>query len=553
MFAFNQLSRASPSPIDSRKFVPQQKKIDSMQQKIVQPEKISNKTSTEVLKSLSVHSSLKKFMLIKNKAIRAINEGKIFIIVGTYPVIRKELQKRGWVEKIITPNAPESMPKLETLLEFADEKNDFERQILSNLVADYPADFVFGNGYARNLKYVHDFTIWNNIILGQEKNFCRKDGLCECLCDIHFYTIENFSEVCTPRSFNIRNKFLKNFKEEYHFTMGHGLLNFISCYGDINSNPKLDVSRKILKLAKYFDDTIKMEREHGNLDGKLLQTKMSEEEWEEISKLQKEIVHYEEPFSINQKVLLYVIEVIQKVHKHWPWLIHDGFNNLWLFKPSNLCAGNGIKILNTWESIESVANAQIENFVLQKYIEKPLLIHKTKFDIRYFFLLIIRDGFLQLWDFPICYLRFSSEEFNLNDLREKIHLTNHSIQMKYKNGIRSEKLPQHNMWNLTEFREYLESINEGDKWKSKIYPAIKKNLIGICMLGMENIDFKPNRFQIFGADFLITDDFFVYLLEVNGKPAIHTNPTVVTKDIFRQVCEDSIKGLIKFFELSSSP
>lgn len=66
------------------------------------------------------------------------------------------------------------------------------------------------------------------------------------------------------------------------------------------------------------------------------------------------------------------------------------------------------------------------SFVIQKYIERPLLIRGRKFDIRMWVLvtqsldvLIFREG----------YIRMSSEQYRADDISNVfVHLTNNAIQ-----------------------------------------------------------------------------------------------------------------------------
>jgi tubulin monoglycylase TTLL3/8 len=84
-----------------------------------------------------------------------------------------------------------------------------------------------------------------------------------------------------------------------------------------------------------------------------------------------------------------------------------------------------------------------------------------------------------------CYLKFSSQEFCLENLHEKIHLTNNSIQRFYANGPRSTALPPDNMWNLNEFIAYLKCQKHEHVWKNNIFPKIKKNLLAVILASLE--------------------------------------------------------------------
>ena len=59
-------------------------------------------------------------------------------------------------------------------------------------------------------------------------------------------------------------------------------------------------------------------------------------------------------------------------------------NNLWLLKPSDLNQGRGIIVTDNLAEITKHLSqrANHDAFVIQKYIEKPLLFNNRKFDIR---------------------------------------------------------------------------------------------------------------------------------------------------------------------------
>ena len=150
----------------------------------------------------------------------------------------------------------------------------------------------------------------------------------------------------------------------------------------------------------------------------------------------------------------------------------DGYN-IWFLKCTQFNRGKGIYVFNTLEQLVSLineidkglviseANELISNikldlkkkltkeqfnsadiclpkvksstFVIQKYIERPLLINKRKFDIRVWILLTQE---LKVYFFKEGYLRTSSETFSLSEdsiTKQFVHLTNNAVQINSEN------------------------------------------------------------------------------------------------------------------------
>jgi len=60
---------------------------------------------------------------------------------------------------------------------------------------------------------------------------------------------------------------------------------------------------------------------------------------------------------------------------------------MWLLKPSDLNRGRGIRLFHTVDELaDQLKHELLKNekgsFIIQKYLEKPLLIEDRKFDIR---------------------------------------------------------------------------------------------------------------------------------------------------------------------------
>ena len=89
---------------------------------------------------------------------------------------------------------------------------------------------------------------------------------------------------------------------------------------------------------------------------------------------------------------------------------------------------------------------------IQKYLDNPLLYNNRKFDIRCF---ILFDSNFNVFYCKEGHLKGSSEEYDLNNTNNFIHVTNHSIQKK---SNKFEKYEYGNEISYKAFKEYLKKI-----------------------------------------------------------------------------------------------
>lgn len=141
-----------------------------------------------------------------------------------------------------------------------------------------------------------------------------------------------------------------------------------------------------------------------------------------------------------------------------------------------------------------------------------------------------------------CYFRFSSHEFSLETLNTSVHLTNHAVQKLCTNSsTRSALIPSFNMWTLEQFQDFLTSIGYKNLWKKRIYPAMKQNIIAVVLCAQEKACFDVNAFEIFGCDFILTEQFDTVLLEINSNPNLSAS-TPVTEHFCPKLIDDLVKG-----------
>ncbi len=155
--------------------------------------------------------------------------------------------------------------------------------------------------------------------------------------------------------------------------------------------------------------------------------------------------------------------------------------NVWIVKPGEYSnRGHGIQVLNNFEEIRRIVSSvsgkgPAHTFIVQKYIENPLLVSRRKFDIRMFGMITSINGLMKGYFYEEGYIRTSSKEFSLKNLSNKaVHLTNDAVQQKEEDY---GKFESGNKLSFSEFQKYLDGTSPGLNvdFCRDILPQIKVN------------------------------------------------------------------------------
>ncbi|XP_050309335.1 tubulin monoglycylase TTLL3-like [Anthonomus grandis grandis] len=507
--------------------------------------------------------------ILKDEVDRAIREKKTFTIKGQFPAVKRALLKRGWIEKY-HPNHRLNddfrqfkfmeVTDLVDLLRNKEQAESVKKIIKSKLLKDHQVDLYWDHTYDAfkecpdNIK----LTLINRF-RRESFSYTSKQGLCQAAREAHWLQIPGVACINHPRCFVLtKGGDTKFFLRDFGLTAAVSLLKWViknNITGEckiISDTGKIPMKAFHFAVAECYK-FIKQQT-HQDIDEEIRDA--MEVEWNEFLDQFYKIVHVGNHFKLADKDLDCLQEtkdmvrksnyLLNQLREYMPWLDMDGYMNIWILKPTNSSRGIGIHICRTLQYIlEVVRKNPNRRYVIQKYIERPFLIHDTKFDIRQWFL-VSSSYPLTIWLYKVCYLRFSSQTYNLRKLHESIHLTNNSVQAKYmQKNTRDPLLPSYGMWDSKQFKNYLSDIGFPEIFDTVIYPGMKQCITGAMIAHRDKIDRRKCCFELYGADFMLAENFEPWLLEINSNPALHAS-TPVTARLCPEVLEDVIKVVIDY-------
>ena len=177
----------------------------------------------------------------------------------------------------------------------------------------------------------------------------------------------------------------------------------------------------------------------------------------------------------------------------------------------------------------------INGFVIQKYIESPLLINDRKFDIRMW---VLVTGDMNVYLFREGYIRTSSSPFvidhtNIDD--KFVHLTNNAIQ-KFSETYGT--FEDGNQISFESFRKYIGKSCFNEIITPQIKQIIERSLLSVRT--KLNPTKSRNVFEIFGYDFIIDVDYNVWLIEANTNPCLEESSELL-KSLIPRMIDDAFK------------
>ena len=198
---------------------------------------------------------------------------------------------------------------------------------------------------------------------------------------------------------------------------------------------------------------------------------------------------------------------------------------IWIMKPIGKAQGKGIFLFNKLAQINEWKkdhrwksdNPQAESYVVQRYIENPMLVGGKKFDLR-IYVLVTSYSPLTVYMYRAGFARFSSYRYNTNakNLGDNyVHLTNVAIQKTgpgYDAGAGCK-------WPLRNLKLYLmgrHGVAATDTLFSEIEDICVNSLLAVQKVMIND----KHCFEMYGYDIMIDDNLKPWLIEVNASPSL---------------------------------
>ncbi|XP_041801801.1 tubulin monoglycylase TTLL3 [Chelmon rostratus] len=502
---------------------------------------------------------------------KAVRLRKVFSVQGPYPVIRAALWARGWVERRLphpAQRAPHSHGDEEEDGEDGDvsgervdegekeENLDDKYDLMSRLVRNEVTHFYWTTRRddidCRSLRHDHMTNHYANA-----GTFTTKVGLCVNLRNLQWFDTAD-PDTFFPRCYRLGAEDEKHaFIEDFRRTACTSLLQHVVEMSRWRSEgaEELDnvehqfVGPGLIDMALHVCEEFLSVLEHSDIDVTVeTHPTVEEQQWAEFLQDYYLVVHEGASIRGSSVFVERCQAMLIRLQEVCPQLDTDGLNNIWIIKPGAKSRGRGIMCMDRLGEILALVDSdraltKESKWVVQKYLERPLLVHGTKFDLRQWFLVTDWNP-LTVWFYRECYLRFSTQPYSTKTLDSSVHLCNNSIQKHFQRSCdRHPGVPEDNMWSCSQFRAFLQRQGRGAEWGSVVVPGMQEAVVRALQTAQDLVEQRKASFELYGADFMLGRDLRPWLLEINASPTMACS-TAVTARLCPAVQLDTLRVVL---------
>ena len=227
-------------------------------------------------------------------------------------------------------------------------------------------------------------------------------------------------------------------------------------------------------------------------------------------------------------------------------------NKIVIIKPEPGYGGHGIRIFKSADKIhEYIKNKKFTNeekrffnvksprkWLVQEYMNNPLLLNKRKFHLRVMVLFILKNNKFKVFIYKKFIPILAKKEYKTNSYNNK------NIHNTHAKSLTKELL--------------IEGIEMYDKLKNR--ELIDNQIIHICKKTSPYVIFKTypkNKvaFRYVGYDFMVTENYDVKLIELNQNPGFNSFSTHIHKSFWKGMVNLTLyekKNAVDYLSLNDS-
>ncbi|XP_061831191.1 protein polyglycylase TTLL10 isoform X3 [Nerophis lumbriciformis] len=243
--------------------------------------------------------------------------------------------------------------------------------------------------------------------------------------------------------------------------------------------------------------------------------------------------------------------------------VSNNHGQMWICKPTALNQGRGIFLLKSLQDVVAfkvklqdiedrrakakTLQRQPQAYIVQHYIQRPLLLKGKKFDVRSFLLIACTSPYMVF--FHHGYVRLTCDLYDPSSKNLSAHLTNQYMQMK--NPLYSQ-VKEDTVWSMESFNAYVNDRFQVAKrlprdWVLGAFTRRMQQIMTQCFFAAKSkLDCRLGFFDLIGCDFMVDEDFKVWLLEMNCNPALHINCEVL-REVIPPVVVETLDVTLEIF------
>lgn len=221
-----------------------------------------------------------------------------------------------------------------------------------------------------------------------------------------------------------------------------------------------------------------------------------------------------------------------------PQMVIDGHRNIWAIKSTGSRSGlQQPQLVNeiddALEKLATYHHASSTDYVVQKYVETPLLSKNTKFDVHAWIVISTMDGCLSVWLYKSCTMQYCAHRFSL-DVGSAHCGTGGGVggpRHDHFVSARPDKLEAYSAVRTCTLKQLKGKLRSeaGASWKNagdanNVSTTIKRSVVSAALQAAATIlNLRPNCVELFRATFVLSADARPWLIDIKSDPCLaHT-------------------------------